>query len=212
MEMSDEPTNIAEAEQNYPTGLCFNAIILSLACVIVVCGLDFSILPTAVPAITDHFHTVADVGWYPAAFRLSSCSFSFMFRKLSKLFAIKRIFLVSICIFLTGTAFCAMAATSRMLVLGPFVTGLGVCGVVSGRFALLPFILPLRQRPLYTGLLGGIEGVATITAPILGGVLPQTLGWRPCFWMTLPLDGTTLVICFFFLQDLGSKEATNMTY
>ena len=52
-----------------------------------------SIVAMAVPSITTDFHTVADVGWYLAAFRLCACSFQFMFGKLYKLFPVRSMFL-----------------------------------------------------------------------------------------------------------------------
>ncbi|KAK4561052.1 hypothetical protein LTR86_005007 [Recurvomyces mirabilis] len=47
-------------EPEYPTGAKFYAIVLSLCMVLVLWGMDETIVGTAVPAITDHFHTVAD--------------------------------------------------------------------------------------------------------------------------------------------------------
>ncbi|ETI26295.1 hypothetical protein G647_03072 [Cladophialophora carrionii CBS 160.54] len=49
---------------------------------------------TAVPSITDRFHTVADVGWYSSAFRLWTCAFEFGFAKLNTLFSIKAVFII----------------------------------------------------------------------------------------------------------------------
>jgi hypothetical protein len=60
--MEDE-TNAVEAEDQYPTGTRFWFPVISGALILLVVGLDGSILATAVPAITDHFHTVADIGW-----------------------------------------------------------------------------------------------------------------------------------------------------
>ena len=65
----------------YPTGLTFYLIVLTISLTLILGGLDLNVVATAVPAITDHFHTVADVGWYSAAYRLMACSFQFLFGK-----------------------------------------------------------------------------------------------------------------------------------
>ncbi|KIW86885.1 uncharacterized protein Z519_12506 [Cladophialophora bantiana CBS 173.52] len=39
----------------------------SLLLAILLVTLDASILATAIPQITNHFHTIAGTGWYPAA-------------------------------------------------------------------------------------------------------------------------------------------------
>jgi len=44
-------------EPQYPTGAKFYIILFSLALILILEGLDESIVSTAVPAITDHFHT-----------------------------------------------------------------------------------------------------------------------------------------------------------
>lgn len=92
-----EPLNIEstiDIEANYPTGTKFWFTIIALCVVLILGGLDANIVATAVPSITNHFHTVADVGWYSSAFRLCTCAFQFGFAKLYKLFSIKTIHLL----------------------------------------------------------------------------------------------------------------------
>lgn len=93
----------AEDETKYPTGIRFWLIILCNVLVLVFMELDSSIVSTAVPSITDEFHTVADVGWYSSAFRLCACAFAFMFGKIYQLFPLRPIFLTSIAIFMCGS-------------------------------------------------------------------------------------------------------------
>ncbi|KAI7423216.1 hypothetical protein KC336_g7940 [Hortaea werneckii] len=67
--------HVNEAENQYPTGARFYSILISMAILMILGGLDASIVATAVPALTDHFHTIADVGWYSVAYRLPFCAF-----------------------------------------------------------------------------------------------------------------------------------------
>ncbi|KXG49406.1 Major facilitator superfamily domain, general substrate transporter [Penicillium griseofulvum] len=150
-------------------------------------GLDTNIVATAVPSITDDFHTVADVGWYSSGFRLCTCAFQFMFGKMYKLFSVKRVFMLANAIFLVGSVLCSTATTSAMFVAGRAVTGVGFAGILGGLYTILTYILPLRRRPLFCGVLGGVESLAIIAAPIVGGALTQSLGWRWCFWINLPI-------------------------
>jgi hypothetical protein len=113
----------AEAENQYPTGAKFYSILPSLGFLMSFAGLDASIVVTAVPAITDHFHTIADVGWYSIAFRLPLCSFQFLSEKLYKQFPVKNM-LVTQGILLVGSPLYATAATSKMFVFGRAVTSL----------------------------------------------------------------------------------------
>lgn len=116
----------AEDESQYPTGRKFQIILLSMCLVLIASDMDISIVSVSIPAITDHFHTMADVGWYSAAYRLCKCSFQFMFGKLYKMFSLKWIFLISIAISLLGSVLCSAANSSAM-----FVLGRAVCGKLS---------------------------------------------------------------------------------
>ena len=128
------------------------------------------------------------------------------------MFPVKWVFLVAIVIFLFGSILCATAATSKMFVLGRAVTGLGAAGVIAGCFTLLVQMLPLRKRPVYCAMFGVVEAVASIAAPILGGILTARLSWRWCFWISLPIGGISLVMMAFFLPDSRISAGVETTW
>jgi hypothetical protein len=82
----DTERNEAEDETKYPTGPKFYILLFSIGLVLIVGAIDATIVATAVPKITDEFHTVADVGWYSSAYRLMQSGFQFMFGKMYKVF------------------------------------------------------------------------------------------------------------------------------
>lgn len=195
----------AEDETKYPTGIRFWLIIFCNALVLVFMGLDTSIVSTAVPHITDDFHTVADVGWYSSALRLCSSSFAFLFGKIYTLFPLRPVFLSSVAIFMCGSLLSATAPSSTVFVLSRAICGLGQAGVIQGAFYMLTHLVPLRKRPRIAGALGGIEAVASIAAPSLGGIIVGSLSWRWCFWINLPSGALSFAITAFALkldQDL----------
>ncbi|KAJ2998008.1 hypothetical protein NUW58_g464 [Xylaria curta] len=145
--------------QHYPSGAQLWLVLLTMGAVLVITCIDMNIVATAVPSITDHFHTVADVGWYSSAFRLSVSAFQFVFGKAYTLFSVKRLFLVANAISIVGSILCGAATTSTMLVVGRAVAGLGSAGIFSGCFVILVQSTPLHRRPIFLGVVGGIEGV-----------------------------------------------------
>jgi hypothetical protein len=48
----------------YSTGIVLAAIILALCLAVFLVALDQTIIATAIPRITDEFHSVKDIGWY----------------------------------------------------------------------------------------------------------------------------------------------------
>ncbi|CAG8906394.1 unnamed protein product [Penicillium egyptiacum] len=210
-----EPLHIQPApstEAKYPTGSKFWCTVFALCVVMILGGLDANIVATAVPSITNHFHTVADVGWYSSAFRLCTCAFQFGFAKLYKHFSIKSIFLLSNVIFLVGSLLCATAASSTMFIVGRAVTGLGFSGGLAGCFAVITHILPLNKRPAFAGLMACVESLAIISAPIVGGALTQSLGWRWCFWINLPIGGVSLATLILLFSDPRTSEEDDLTF
>ncbi|KAF4457249.1 hypothetical protein F53441_813 [Fusarium austroafricanum] len=201
-----------EPEAEYPTGVKFWLIILSVAAVLVLASIDMNIVATAVPAITDHFHTVVHVGWYSSAFRLCVCAFQFIFGKAYKLFSVKRVFLFSNAISIAGSVISGAAVTSTMLVIGRAVAGLGSAGLFAGSFIIIVQCTPLRRRPVFLGVMGAAEGLATIAAPLLGGAL-QTLSWRWCFFISVPTGIVTLLLTMFCLSDTQKPSSiAHMTF
>lgn len=104
---------------------------------LVLVGVDYTILATAIPSITNHFKTIANIGWYASAYRLTSCSLQFMFGKFYSLFSIKIVFLVALTIFKTGSLIAASASTSNALVVGRAISGLGSAGIIQGIFTMV---------------------------------------------------------------------------
>jgi hypothetical protein len=64
-----DPVEDAKPEDEeivYPTGLVLAAIVLALCLAVFLVALDQTIIATAIPRITDKFHSVKDIGWYGA--------------------------------------------------------------------------------------------------------------------------------------------------
>ncbi|KAE8318290.1 efflux pump antibiotic resistance protein [Aspergillus transmontanensis] len=202
--ISDRASAGEEAES--ATTARFWLLMLNLAAVLILSSVDMNIVATAVPSITTYFHTVADVGWYSSAFRLSQCSFQFVFGKAYQLFSIKRVFLFANAISIAGSLLCGAATTSTMLIVGRAVAGLGSAGLLSGCFVILVQSTPLRRRPMFTGVMGAVEGLATLAAPLLGGAIVQSIGWRWCFYISAPLGAVTLVLTMCCFSDLPKSS------
>jgi MFS family permease len=65
-----------------------------------------TIVATAIPRITDQFHSLDQIGWYGSAFFLSLASFQSSWGKVYKFFLIKASFMTSIAIFELGSLIC----------------------------------------------------------------------------------------------------------
>lgn len=52
-------------------------------------ALDRTIIGTAIPAITNEFHSVGDIGWYGSAYQLTTAASQLVFGRVYKFYNIK---------------------------------------------------------------------------------------------------------------------------
>lgn len=152
---------------------------IAMAFAIFLIALDETIISTAIPRITDQFHSLNDVGWYGSAYMLTICCFQLHYGKLYQHFSTKIIFITSIALFELGSLICAVSPNSPALIVGRAVAGSGASGVVSGVLIIIAKAVPLRERSIYTAAVGSVYGIASIIGPLLGGVITDSrLTWR----------------------------------
>ncbi|KAK5452145.1 hypothetical protein LTS15_007209 [Exophiala xenobiotica] len=172
-------------------------------------ALDMTIVATAIPQITEDFHSLDQIGWYGSAFFLTTGSFQAAWGKLYKYTPLKISFLASIFIFEVGSLICAVAPSSMILIISRAVAGVGAAGVVSGAYIIIAFSASPKSRPVFTGIMGATFGMASVLGPLLGGIFTDALSWRWCFWVNIPVGGlAAMIILFWFRASVKPEPAS----
>ena len=167
-ELTNQLSRVATAD--YPGKAALGVITVALVMSILLVALDLTIIATAIPSITDDFHSLQDIGWYGSAFFLTIASFQTMWGKAYKYFPLKPAFLCSVFVFELGSLICAVSQNSTTLIVGRAVAGAGGAGISSGVYTIIGFAVPPAKRPAFTGILGATFGFASVVGPLLGGV------------------------------------------
>ncbi|KAH6684655.1 MFS gliotoxin efflux transporter glia [Halenospora varia] len=192
----------------YPGWYQLLFILVALILGMFLVSLDMTIVATAIPKITDKFHSIDQVGWYGSAFFLALAAFQSTWGKAYKYFPLKSAFLLTIAIFEIGSLICGVAQNSTTLIVGRAVAGIGGAGIASGIYTIIAFTAKPNQRPAFTGILGAVYGVASVIGPLLGGLLTDNLSWRWCFYINLPIGGASAAIILIFFRT--PRAATPM--
>jgi MFS family permease len=94
------------------------------------------------------------------------------------LYPTKLTFLGALFVFEVGSLMSAVAPTSVVFIVGRAISGAGSAGIFNGALVTITMITPLEKRPAYQSFIGVTYAVATITAPLIGGVFTDSVSWR----------------------------------
>jgi EmrB/QacA subfamily drug resistance transporter len=176
--------------------IIFSALIAGLF----LSSLDQMIVSTAMPTIVGELHGVEHQAWLATGYLLAMSIVMPLYGKFGDLWGRRWLFLFAIGLF-TVASFGAGCSTSfGMLVFFRTIQGLGGGGLMILAMAIIADIVPAKDRGKYMGPMGGIFGLAAVAGPLLGGWFTQSLTWRLCFWVNVPVGIVAFVVAFKALK------------
>lgn len=109
-------------------------------------------------------------------------------------FGRKPVLSVALLIFIAGTVGCAVAPDIDTLIAARSLQGAGASGVIVLARAVVRDLYEGPRAARELALMGAIMGVTPILAPMAGGVLQETLGWRSAFVVILLAGAAAVVV------------------
>ncbi|KAK6086167.1 major facilitator superfamily transporter [Seiridium cupressi] len=197
---SDEQQANSKPDPSAVTGLPLILLLVAVVLASLQMALNATVLGTAIPAITDAFHTIDDVGWYSAAYLISNCVMAPFTGKLFRLFPLKATFLTFIAIFNLGALLGGLSQSSTMLVVARATAGIGGSGILAGSIVCISAAVPIARRALLNGMLMGFFALGQAVGPLIGGALTTYASWRWCFYVNLPVGGVVVLFVGFVVK------------
>lgn len=99
-------------------------------------------------------------------------------------------------LFAVTTAVAAAATEIHVFLVMRFFEGLGAAGAIVLSRSIAADRYTGRELGSFMGVMGAIQGIAPVTAPMLGALIADAAGWRGIFWI---LFGMGVVLAFITL-------------
>ncbi|PRZ36614.1 EmrB/QacA subfamily drug resistance transporter [Antricoccus suffuscus] len=175
------------------------AILFGLLAGMFLAALDQTIVSTALKTIAGDFKAFEAIPWVVTAYMLLATASTPLYGKVSDIFGRRPVFLFSIGVFLVGSVLAAFSQNMTQLIIFRGVQGLGAGGLMPLAFIIISDIVPPRQRGKYQGYFGAVFGLSSVVGPLLGGFLTDSVSWRWCFWVNIPVG---LVAIYLVVKHL----------
>jgi EmrB/QacA subfamily drug resistance transporter len=158
--------------------------------------LSSTVVTNALPRIiTDLQGSQTGYTWVVVATLLAMTATTPIWGKLSDLYNKKMLVQSALVIYTIGSLIAALAPSMEILIGARVIQGLGVGGLTALVQVVIASMVTPRERGRYSGYIGAVFAVATVSGPLVGGVIVDSpLGWRGCFFVGMPFAIAAFVL------------------
>ena len=157
--------------------------------------LSSTVVSTSLPRI------IADLGggqtaftWVVTATLLAMTVTTPIWGKAADLVDRKLLVQSALAVYTIGSILAGLAQSPGWLIACRVLQGVGAGGLTALVQVILSDLISPRERGRYMGYLGAVMAVGTVGGPLLGGVLTDSVGWRSCFFVGVPVSAAALVV------------------
>ena len=112
--------------------------------------------------------------------------------------------LCSLALFFFATVACVFSPTMEFFVAARFVQGLGGAGGIVLAKSIATDLYSGRDLAKFLSIIGAVQGLAPVLAPICGALVNEYLNWRDIFVVLLAIGVVLLISTLFFKETLKS--------
>lgn len=215
LEKAPEPIAPPAPVESAPTHREIMEVLFGLLAALFTAILSSTIVSNALPTIiADLNGSQTQYTWVITASLLAMTVSTPIWGKLSDLVNKKVLVQISIVLFVVGSVLAGLSRNLPELIALRVVQGVAMGGLTANAQSIIGSIIPPRQRGRYSGYLGATMAVATVSGPLLGGVIVDTpgLGWRWTFFVCVPLAVISLVVLHKYLHIATVRRTVDFDY
>ncbi len=169
--------------------------------------IDVTIVNVALPSLQTAFAaTSAQIEWVVAGYILVFALCLLPGGRFGDIFGRRAMFLWGVAVFTLGSAACGLAPSMPALVAARVLQGIGGGMMTPQTLAIVPALFRPEERGAPFALFGLTAGLASVTGPLLGGLLIGAdlwgLGWRPIFLVNIPIGIAAILAARRFIPKV----------
>lgn len=174
-------------------------------------AIESTIVVTAANAISSSFHGDVPISLLFSSYLFSSALATPVLSRLADQYGKKRIFLFGLTLFIIGTFLCGISSSFSLLIVFRIFQGIGAGGIMPITFALIGDLFDFETRGKIMGLNNSAWGIASLVAPLLGGLLVESFSWHWVFFINIPFGLLTMLIIQFFYSETNDAATSKFS-
>lgn len=149
---------------------------------------DATIVNVSVPELQREFGAdVVTIAWVVNAYNIAFAVPLVAMGRLADQFGRRRMMLIGLAAFATGSLACAIAPTVEFLIAARVAQGIGASILVPLSLATTVMVFPPEQRGRGVTIQAAVGNLGAIVGPVVGGLLLHYASWPWIFWINIPV-------------------------
>lgn len=188
----------------------FILLTASTGCALTV--LDTNVVAIVLPTIARDFKaSFADVEWVVSTYVLCFASLLLPAGSIADRFGRRRIFLIGIAAFAISSLLCGLAPAAMALYFARALQGVSAAFLLAPALAIIGHTFHVgAERNRAWAIWGVIMGLTMVLAPIIGGVIAFTLGWRWAFYINIPICIFLAIAAILLVEESSDAQARRL--
>lgn len=163
-------------------------------------------LPT-LPSMAEVFHTNASMVQLGLTTSMIGLAVGqIFFGPVSDRFGRRPVLLASLILFCVSALASIFSPTIEFFNVCRFLQGLGGAGGIVMSRSVATDCYSGRELAKVLAIVGAINGIAPVAAPVVGGMVASSTGWQGIFWILFAIGVVLSVLCKMFRESLPKEK------
>jgi EmrB/QacA subfamily drug resistance transporter len=175
--------------------------------------LDITVVNVALRHLTEDFDApLSTIQWVATGYTLALATVIPVTGWASARFGTKRLYMISLGLFVAGSALAGMAWSAESLILFRVLQGLGGGMIMPAGMTILTQAAGAQRVGRVMSIVGVPMLLGPICGPILGGWLVDDVSWRWIFYINVPIGALALVLSWRILKRDKPRKAERLDF